>query len=399
MRFSNILIVYKKELIEALRDRRTLYGMFIFPMIVFPILTVGFNRFQQRMSDKVKQETASIMLIGEENAPALAHRLRTAEGLQVLPFSSDYAAQINDKKLRAAVEFPAGFEQALAATSKEPPLVKLYFQLAEIRSGAAADRLEEVIRDYRKEVVTARLSATGLSEAFVKPVDVQQQNVASEQKVGGSRVAILVPYFMIFLCLMGAVHPAIDLTAGEKERGTLETILASSVHRGELVLGKFLLVLTASLTTTAISMLSYGYSLTKTGGANQLASGAKFTLTFQAGASILLLILPLAVLFASVLVAVSLMAKGYKEAQSYVQPLMLVVVLPAVVATMPGVELNYALAMVPIVNVSLVIRELLTGNYPVNFLAITFASSAAIAAIALHTAYDMFQREDVLFRS
>ncbi len=399
MRFSNILIVYKKELMEALRDRRTLFGMFVFPMIIFPILTVGFNRFQQRMVDKVKQETASVMLIGAENAPALAGKLRAAEGLQIVPLAPDYAEKINNKTLRAAVEFPPGFEQALASGAKEPPKVKIYFQLAEVRSSAAADRVEEVIGEYRKDVVTARLSASGLSEAFVKPVNTQQENVASEQKVSGSRLGILVPYFMIFLCLMGAMHPAIDLTAGEKERGTLETILASSVHRGELVLGKFLLVLTASLTTTAVSMASYGYTLSRGSGAAQITSGAKFTLTYQAAGSILLLVLPLAVLFASVLIAISLMAKGYKEAQSYIQPLMIVVILPAIVAMLPGVELNYALAMVPIVNVSLVIRELLTGNFPLNFLAVTFASTAAIAAIALHTAYDMFQREEVLFRT
>jgi len=399
VRFSNVLIVYKKELTEALRDRRTLYGMFIFPMVVFPLLTVGFNRVQQRFQDKVKAETASVMLLGEEQAPALAGKLRAAEGLHVVPYGADYAAQINNKTLRAAVEFPSGFETALAANTKEAPKLKIYYQLAEVRSGAAADRLEEVISEYRKDVVAARVSASGLSETFVKPVETKQENVASEQKVSGNRLGILVPYFMIFLCLAGAIHPAIDLTAGEKERGTLETILASSVHRGELVLGKFLLVLTTALTTTAVAMMSYGFTLSRGGGSAQITNGAKFTLSISTAASILLLILPLAVLFASSLLAIALMAKSYKEAQSYIQPLMIVVILPAVVAMLPGVELNYALAMIPIINISLVMRELLTGNFPLNYLAVTFASTAALAAIALHTAYDMFQREEVLFRS
>lgn len=397
MKLRNIQIVYRKELTDMLRDRRTIFGMFIFPMIIFPLITVGFNRVENRLRERVKKESAPIMLIGAENAPSLADKLRTAEGLQIEPQKSDYAARINDKTLRAAVEFPANFEQDVRA-GKAPAKVKIYHQMAEVRSGAAVDRIEEVITDYRKGVVTERLTARGLTEGFVKPVEAKAENVAEEQKVAGSRLAIIVPYFMIFLCLMGAMHPAMDLTAGEKERGTLETILASSVHRGELVLGKFLLVLTVSLTTTLVSLLSYGITLSR-GGTSHLPEGAKYVLTFKAAASILVLILPLAVLFASSLVAISILAKGYKEAQSYIAPLMMVVILPAMTAMLPGVELSYGLAMIPIVNVSLVTKELLTGGFPVGYILTTFASTAAVAAIALHTAYDMFQREDVLFRT
>jgi sodium transport system permease protein len=398
VKLSNILIVYRKELTDMLRDRRTIFGMVVFPLLIFPVITVGFNRLEQRMTEKVKKELAPIVLLGAEHAPALAGKLRAAEGLQVLPDSSNYAARINGKTLRAAVEFPAGFEQALAADAKEPPQVKVYFQAAEVRSDAAADRIEEIINEYRRDVVAQRLSVQGLSEAFVKPVETRQENVASEQKVSGRRLGIIVPYFMIFLCLMGAMHPAMDLTAGEKERGTLETILASSVHRGELVLGKFFLVLTASLTTTAMSMLSYGFTLARFGGSQAPAAG-KFTLTVPAALSILAMLIPLAVLFSSCLIAVSLLAKGYKEAQSYTSPLVTIVVLPAVFAMLPGVELNFALALVPIINVSLVVREVLTGSFPFGYMAATFASTLALAGIALHTAYDMFQREEVLFRT
>ena len=397
MKLRNINIVYRKELTDMLRDRRTIFGMFIFPMIIFPLITVGFNRVENRLRERVKKESAPIMLINAENAPSLAEKLRTAEGLQIEPQKDDYVARINDKSLRAAVEFPANFEQDVRA-GKAPAKVKIYHQMAEVRSGAAVDRIEEVVTDYRKGVVTERLAARGLSEGFVKPVEAKAENVAEEQKVAGSRLAIIVPYFMIFLCLMGAMHPAMDLTAGEKERGTLETILASSVHRGELVLGKFLLVLTVSLTTTLVSLLSYGITLSR-GGTSHLPDGAKYVLTFKAAASILVLILPLAVLFASSLIAISILAKGYKEAQSYIAPLMMVVILPAMTAMLPGIELSYGLAMIPIVNVSLVTKELLTGGFPVNYILTTFLSTVAVAAIALHTAYDMFQREDVLFRT
>ena len=159
-----------------------------------------------------------------------------------------------------------------------------------------------------------------------------------------------------------------------------------------------LLVLMVSLGTTLMSLLSYGITLAYFG-SSRMPEGTKFALTPTAGASILLLILPLSVLFASSLVAISIMAKGYKEAQSYVSPLMIVVILPAMAAMLPGVELNLALSLIPIVNVSFVTKELLTGGFPAMYIATTFLSTAAIAGIALHTAYDMFQREDVLFRT
>ena len=398
MKWRNINIVFRKELMDMMRDRRTLFGMFLFPLIIFPLITVGFNRIEQRMRAKVKEEGAKIMVIGAEHGSALAAALGASEGLRVIPLAPDYVAQINDKKLHAAVEIPAGFEAALNAASGEAPKVKILHYPAETRSGAAVERLEEVISAYRKDVVAQRLATRGLQEGFVKPVEAKPEGVAAPEKVAGSRLGIIVPYFMIFLCLMGAMHPAMDLTAGEKERGTLETILVSGVHRGELVIGKFLLVLMVSLTTTLMSLLSYGITLSM-GGSRNMPEGAKFVLTFQAGASILLLILPLAVLFASSLLAISILAKGYKEAQSYISPLMIVVILPAMAAMLPGVELNLGLSLIPIVNVSLVTKELLTGGFPVTYLLTTFLSTAAFAGIALHTAYDMFQREEVLFRT
>jgi sodium transport system permease protein len=281
----------------------------------------------------------------------------------------------------------------------------LYYQL-ETRSESASRKIEEVITAYRQDLVVRRLSAQGLSEGFVKPVKAEEENVAAAEKVSGMKLSMIVPYFIIFLSLMGAMHPAMDLTAGEKERGTLETILASSVHRGEIVLGKFLLVLTVSLTTTVVSLASFGFTasrsqtyMTRVVEGKAAVAAPAYHLSLQAIGSILLLVLPLAILFSAALVAVSLAAKSYKEAQSYVSPLMIFVIVPALAGILPGVELSPALAMVPITNVSLVTRELLTGSFPFLFMAITFASSCLYAGIALYFAYTQFQREEVLFRT
>ena len=111
------------------------------------------------------------------------------------------------------------------------------------------------------------------------------------------------------------------------------------------------------------------------------------------------MVLPLAVLFSAALMTISLFAKSYKEAQSYVTPMMMVVILPAVAAMLPGVELTSKLALVPILNMSLLCKELVTGTYHWNYIAIIFSSTCVYAAAALFLAVKMFQREDVLFRS
>lgn len=402
MKLANVAVIYRKELKDILRDRKTLVSMFLFPLILFPLMTVGFNRFEQRMRERAKQETAKIMILGEENAPELAERLRASETLEVVAVAADYAQQISERKIRAAVEIPAGLQSALAAgaTPAEPPQVKIYYYQTETRSEGAVERIEEIISKYRHDVVERRLAAQGMSRASVNPVEIKQENVAAEEKVAGSRFAVILPYFIVFLCFMGAMGPAMDLSAGEKERGTLETILASAVGRDDLVLGKFLLVLTTSLVTAVMSLASYALTMRfSTSYIEQMTGGREFTVSPQVLLSVFLIVLPLATLFSAALFAISLLAKNFKEAQGYTGPMLIVVILPAMAGMLPGVELNAGLAMVPILNVSLAAKELFTGSFPLGHLAIVFASTCVFAGIALLAAFRMFQSESVLFRN
>ncbi len=229
--------------------------------------------------------------------------------------------------------------------------------------------------------------------------------MASREKVGGALIGGLVPYFIILLCLTGAMYPAMDLTAGEKERGTIETILCSPVSRTHLVLGKFLMVLTASVATGVLSVISMTVSF---GVGKKLLQGVangaadtilQITMTGKAVISVFTMVLPLAVLFSAALLAIALFARSYKEAQSYISPLMIVVVLPAVAAVLPGVELNAALALVPVLNTSLISKEIMTGTYHWKYIVLIFASSCIYAAGAIAIAVKLFQREDVLFRT
>src|SRR2546426_870433 len=277
----------------------------------------------------------------------------------------------------------------------------------EIKSEISAKRIEKSLEKYRDQVVQDRLSAKNLPASTLKPFAIEQHNVAPPEKTSGAAVGGLISYMVILLCMTGAMYPAIDLTAGEKERGTMETILTSPISRTHLVLGKLFLVLTASLTTAVLSVISMGTSFLLVGKAGAAGGGIEkgkenafvLALSLKSVLAVLMMALPVAFLFSAVLLTIALFAKSSKEAQSYLTPMIFIVIIPAIAAFLPGVELDARLALVPILNTSLVCKEIVTGTYHWNYIALIFASTCVYAAAAIFIAVKMFQREDVLFRA
>ena len=361
MNGSNIATVYLKELKDMLRDRRTLMSMIVIPTLLMPGLMLLIGTVTVKVIKKASQETPTIMVLGGEDSPAVRSALAENIRIRLVATTPDWRQRISDKKVRAAVEIPPGFDTALE--HGEARTVKIYNYEGEVRSGFGVNELRRFFNEYRDKVLTARLTARGLPDTFVRPFEVKTENVAAAEKVGGNAIGGMIPYFFIILCFTGAMYPAIDLTAGEKERGTMETILCSPIARLDLVLGKFLMVLTASLATVVFSVLSMAATvvlggtmlLKSAGGAAAMkggvAAGGVIPLLNPLGMlGVVAMILPVAVMFAAVQLAVALYAKSYKEAQSYLSPFIVVIVMPAVIGLLPGVELNARLALVPILN-------------------------------------------------
>lgn len=408
----HILTVYRKELRDSLRDRRTLISMIVVPTLMIPGIMLVAGVISYRVVNKARAEVPTVMVLGGDDSPAVRTALAANPRIRLVPAAGDWRQRITDKRLRAAVEIPAGFDAALSRGA--PAALKIYDYEGELRSGFAVGELRRFLTDYRDRIVTARLAERDLPATLVRPFEVRTENVAPPEKVGGNIVGGIIPYIFILLCFTGAMYPAMDLTAGEKERGTLETILCSPVGRGELVLGKFLMVLTASVATVVWSLISMAgtfglagaWLAGARGGAGALAKGAAAgtagvlpSLDPWGLVTVLAMLLPVAVLFSAVLMALSLFAKSVKEAQSYVSPLIIVIIIPAMMGMLPGVELNARLALVPILNLALVSKELVSGVFHWPYLALIFGSSCAYAAVALALCVRMFNREDVLFRS
>jgi sodium transport system permease protein len=398
----NIGIVYRKELLDSVRERRTLISMVVAPLLLMPALTFGFGFAAYKLVGEARQEVPRVMVLGAKDSPALMGELKALKTIEMVPASPDYVDQISNKRIRAAVQVPPGFDAALRRA--EPTDVLVYIYEGDIRSSFAAERVERFFRELRERTVRQRLETRNLPESLLKPFEISQKNVVPPEKVWGSVFGGLVTYMVILLSLTGAMYPAMDLTAGEKERGTMETILCSPVSRTHLVLGKFFTVLTASLATAGLSIFSMAMTIL---GAKTLLGGLdpqgpamlKVTVNPKAVLAVFIMMLPIAVILSAGLLAIALLAKSFREAQTYISPLTIVVVMLAVIPALPGIELNTRLALLPIVNTSLVSKEIVTGTYHWKYIALIFASSCIYAALALGMAVMLFRREDVLFRA
>ncbi len=321
------------------------------------------------------------------------------KNFEFVPASPDYRQMISEKKVGAVVDIPPGFETALQ--NGAPATIQIYTYEGEIKSETAADGLRGYFENLRTQTVDERLAQHQLPKEMIHPFAIETTNVAPPEKVSGNVLGAIIPYFVLMTCLASSFYPAIDLTAGEKERGTMETLLCAPVQRIYFALGKCLVVLTVSLTTMVLMFFSAGISLhTVAAKGSDFAreTGMQLTINPASLAGVFTVMVPMALFFAAVLVAVGLFARSMKEAQSYVQPLMVLMIMPLMVCMLPGFELNAGLALVPVVNVSLLAKEILSGTYHWGYIAEVFASSCVYAAAALGWAVAMFNRETVIFR-
>jgi sodium transport system permease protein len=401
MNCGTIATVYLKELRDSLRDRRTLVSTIIIPTFVMPMLVLGVGRVASAVVSKAREEVPRVMIIGGEDSPGVRSELGKSTRFKAEPATPDWKSRISEKRIRAAAEIPPGFEKALEAGSA--PTVTLYHYEGELKSGLAVEQLRDFFTDLRDRASARLLRARGLSPTIARPFEVEEANVAPPEKVGGNLLGGIVPYLIILLCFTGAMNPAMDLTAGEKERGTMETLLCCPAARTDIVLGKFCMVLTGSIMAVVFSLVSMGLTLLLVGGAfaGRGAHGSALGPTIDPVGvlGVLTMVIPVAVLFSAILFTLSLFAKSFREAQSYAGPMILVVILPLIIGMLPGIDLNLGLSFVPLLNISLVCKEMLSGVWHWAYIGVIFGSMTVYAAVALAIAVCMFKRENVIFRT
>lgn len=379
-------------MLDMVRDHRTLLSMVVVPVAALPLLMMFIGRLIAVIEQKAGAKAETIAVSGAERVPGLLNALAGA-GLKFVP-KEDLEAAMERKEIAAGVE------------AVEPPdgrkEVRIYADLTRRDSEMAAQRIRAALDQFKETNAKIRLREMGIPDDVLSPFTVRRINVA-QKKMAGFVWGSALGYLVVLLMFSGGMYAAIDLTAGEKERRTLEVLLSAPAGRGQIILAKILATTTAVFLTAFLSLASLALSFRfvwRGAPSRMLAELSEgMPLDFGTLGLVLLALLPTAVMTASVMVAVSLFAKSYKEAQSYLTPVMMAAVFPVIAGMLPGMQLTPALAVIPLFNVCQLMKEIFLGDYNRLSLVITIASNIVYAAAAFGFAVRVFKSEGVLFRT
>lgn len=397
--------VYLKELTELLRDKKTLIFVILLPVLIFPVLFGVMGLVMSNVSRQAEAEEHRYVLINADKAAEFSDALFYHKNFKKMTTDLTEPAAlkqaIRDGKFDVAIVIPADFDPA-ASNIQQSKWLLIHNSSSQL--DMISKHFNELLKTYSTKLQQAKLVALGVSvdniPAVLEPVAVEKLNTAESRENIGELIGGWIAYLLIPLCLAGASYPAMDIGAGEKERGTLETLLICPVARTAIVLGKFLTVLTTGLLTAAITVVSFGswgYLIGSLAGVDVVAKTMS-TLGLLDLTLILALLIPLTATLAAVLLSLSIYARSYKEAQNYLGPLTIIVLMPLVISILPGIELSWKLALVPVLNVALGIKELVKGTIDYSLLGLILLSTVALAGVMITFCISWFQREKVLFR-
>ena len=471
MNWQRVRLIFSREILDQLRDRRTLFMIGVLPLILYPSLGLGMIQ----MTLLLREEAQQVLVIGVEHLPEpalivgdqfaeqwfespeeagrLLVRTRTdsdsatADAIiqRLLEAQRSYEQsrdreekfgkedQVGDARVarrriqeleveradlmsqlpyQVMIFVPEGFGEGIQAqqagetprTESAKPMPWIFYNSADEKAQIAFQRVESVYRKWKREALARQFEDLGLPPSAAERLDAEVINVAGSAELTRSIWSRLLPALLVMMTLTGAFYPAVDLAAGEKERGTMETVLICPASRAEIVLGKFLTIVTFAVSTALLNLLSMGIT------GQYIASAMMPGTTVGADTSLLVLpplmslvwggvlLLPIAALFSALSLALATFARSTKEGQYYMTPLLLVTMGLIMFAEMPTVELVSLNSILPVTGVVLLLKEFLEGNTPYEYLLPVMGAHVGYASLAIWWAVEQFQQESVLFR-
>ena len=397
MSFKKVLIVFRKELLEMLRDKRTLFTTLLLPLILYPLIFVGFSALMSRQTVKLEEKGATIAIadsVQNEISSMISRELSDIEHFSFLPYTSTMEQRFIDKDIQAILSI----SDSTSNDGLQLYKIDVRFDKSSEQGQMLIGKIRQKLSLVEKKVVEKKLSSLGLNPQIVNLVSVKESDVSTAQKKLGMILGMILPYLMVILLISGASVVAADLVAGEKERHTLETLLVSSAHRNELVAGKYLTIIALALINVLVNLVSIFFSAKYMAGQSGLVT-AGITLPVSSFLIMFAALIPLATLFAAVLLSISTFSRNMKEARSYEQPLLTISMLLAMISFFPAFELNNLMALVPIINISLLFKGVLIGEFQYSHLWITIGSTLLLDVAAIWATVKLFNSEGVLFRT
>lgn len=387
---SAIIHIIKKELTETLRDKRTLMTMIVIPILLFPVILALVFKTSQHFSDEANNKKIAIAYDEALSDNAIITKLKTLTAQDSLV---DLVAM-------------AGFEQIKELIQQDSVQAGLVIEQQESNAPIIVwhdgtkinivGRITSKIEEAKQLIISEQLEAQNIDPKSISGFEYHMMSTASTQETIGKLAGGFLPYIFIVFGFLGCMYPAIDLFTGEKERGTIETLLTAPIARWKILLGKMSVVVMSGLLAASLSLLGLYISIR---GLNLIEDPALLSiinsiLSIKFVAVLFILQIPLTIFFAGILIPIAIHAKSFKEAQSIITPLNFVVILPAMIGFLPHIELTPTTALIPIVNIVLATKELIAGTLNYLHLLISGLVMCLIALTAVFFSYKQFEQEN-----
>ena len=395
---SIIVSIFKKELIDVLRDRRTLMFMVVIPILITPLLVIGSIKFQEYQNKKSDEKILKIAYINESEDSLTKQLLSDQKGVKIIegvPIDS-IESYIKSDSLQGGLYIGKGFLKKIKTNSSGD--VKIYYKSSDLMS-KSKKRIQAALDIYKEKIITERLKQLNVDGQILEPISITDVDMATAKETLGKAIGGFIPYVLVMFIFLGAMYPAIDLGAGEKERGSLETLLSSPATKFEITMGKLLVVSLTGIVSGLVSVLGISSSLFFI---DKIPAQMQETILELINpfmiSSIIILMIPIAIFFASMLLSISFYARSFKEAQSLMGPLNMVIIVPLFLSLGPGMEMDHATALMPLINVGLLTKEILAGSVELIYFIETLFSLLFCAAIGIWFSVFWFKKENTIFR-
>jgi sodium transport system permease protein len=398
LRRHKVSSIARKEIRDILRDRRTLFMAIVFPLILYPLLIIGIIQAALVQEGRKGRATVTIAVSGADFAPNIAANFDKEEGVEVVPFE-DKEMLFGNEKAVAAVIFTEEFREALArgGTARVP----LFYESADPQSVEAMQRAVKVLEGTSSFIVKQRLERRDLPDGFNEPIAIDRKDLATARQRGASHISQILAFLLVVLCLTGALYPALDAVAGEKERGTLETLLSIPASRLEVLAGKYLAVFGMSVASVASNFVSLAGTMFLVNLLLKSQSIAGEPTDYSVPLTSIFLfvpaLLPLAAFFSAITLGVASFARSTREGQYYLGPLYAVVLPLTALALAPGIRLTWFTSVAPVLSTALFLKEGILRTLEIGPALVSLATTILYAALALKWAAAVFSREEVLF--
>ena len=393
-----IIAIFKKELTDVLRDKRTLFFMIVIPVIVMPLIFIGSIKFQEYQSKKSDEKILNIGLINKTSDSQIRDYLLDQKGVYLVEDIGLDSLELGIKNdsLQGGLYIHKNFINDISANAMGK--VEVYYKSSDLMS-KAKNRINNALEIYKNEVVSERLSQFNVDKDLLEPLDIINKDISTKKETIGKAVGGLIPYMLVIFIFLGAMYPAIDLGAGEKERGSLETLLSSPATKFEITVGKLMVVSLAGMVSGLISVIGISVPFYFIGNIpDQIKSTVLEIISPFIIVSVIILMIPIAIFFASMLLSISFYARSFKEAQSLMGPLNIIIIVPLMLTLGPGIEIDHITALIPLINVGLLTKEILAGSaQPIYFIE-TLSSLLFFAAIGIRFSVYWFNKENTIFR-